>query len=83
MYIEKDLNVKDILSFQECVPENLELKTKVFSQIDNLVGDDTIVASSSSCLVASSFTEKCNHRNNMLVAHPVLILSNCKYFLHE
>lgn len=62
---------------QECVPENLELKTKVFAQIDSIIGDDTIVASSSSCLVASSFTEKCQHRNNMLVAHPI----NPPYFV--
>lgn len=62
---------------QECVPENLELKTKVFAQIDNVIGDDVIVASSSSCLVASSFTEKCNHRDHMLVAHPI----NPPYFI--
>lgn len=69
--------LKDSFYIQECVPENLELKTKVFLQMDKIIGENTIAASSSSCLVASSFTENCNHRNNMLVAHPI----NPPYFI--
>ncbi|XP_078319843.1 lambda-crystallin homolog isoform X2 [Crassostrea virginica] len=62
---------------QECVPENLELKKKVFSQIDKIIDGSTIVASSSSCLPSSSFTENLKNKNNMLVAHPI----NPPYFV--
>ena len=54
----------------------MELKKKVFSQIDKIIDGSTIVASSSSCLPSSSFTENLKNRNNMLVAHPVSTLFN-------
>lgn len=59
------------LFIQECVPENLELKKKVLGDIDEIVGDDVIIASSTSCLTPSSMTEHFKHRHNMVVAHPV------------
>ncbi|KAK3097440.1 hypothetical protein FSP39_009664 [Pinctada imbricata] len=62
---------------QECVPENIDLKKKVFCQLDSLATDQMIMASSSSCLPASSFTESLKHRENMLVAHPI----NPPYFV--
>ncbi|XP_062583587.1 lambda-crystallin-like [Saccostrea cucullata] len=62
---------------QECVPENLDLKRKVFAQIDQIVSGETVVASSSSCLPASSFTEGLKNRERMLVAHPI----NPPYFV--
>lgn len=51
--------------------EDVDLKKKVFGELDPLLGDNTIVASSSSCLCASLFAENLTHRHNMLVAHPV------------
>ncbi|KAL4232707.1 Crystallin [Mactra antiquata] len=62
---------------QECVPENLDLKKKVFGEMDSLATDDMILASSSSCLCASSFAADLKHKQNTLVAHPV----NPPYFL--
>lgn len=62
---------------QECVPENLELKKKVFAQIDELIDGETLVASSSSYLPSSAFTESLKNRHNMLVAHPI----NPPYFV--
>ena len=64
---------------QECVPENLELKKKVFAQMDALASDTMILASSSSCIPASSFTEGLTHKENMLVAHPVGTVYTVQY----
>ncbi|KAH3737977.1 lambda-crystallin homolog [Dreissena polymorpha] len=62
---------------QECVPENLELKQKVFRELDALVGNDVILASSSSCLCASMIADGLAHMQNVLVAHPI----NPPYFV--
>ena len=41
------------------------------SDLDILLADNMIVASSSSCLCASMIADGLKHRENMLVAHPV------------
>ncbi|XP_033739699.1 lambda-crystallin homolog isoform X2 [Pecten maximus] len=69
--------LKDAFYVQECVPENLDLKKKVFAEMDAVAGEDMILASSSSCLCASMFTEGLTHKSNMLVAHPI----NPPYFI--
>ena len=55
----------------ECVPENLALKQRVFSDLDSLVTDTTLLLSSTSCIMPSKFTESLTHRGNCVVCHPV------------
>ncbi|GAA4356960.1 3-hydroxyacyl-CoA dehydrogenase [Variovorax defluvii] len=54
----------------ENIPETLELKRQVFTELDALCPPDAVLASSTSWLPASSFTESVPGRHRCLVAHP-------------
>lgn len=56
---------------QENLPERLELKREIFRQMDSLADPGTILASSTSSIPASAFTEDLAGRGRCLVAHPV------------
>jgi L-gulonate 3-dehydrogenase len=56
---------------QESTPEMLEAKQEIFGELDRLSAPDAILASSTSTIVASSFTEQLAGRHRCLVAHPV------------
>ena len=56
---------------QENTPETLEVKRAIFAELDRLAAPDAILASSTSTIVASSFTETLAGRHRCLVAHPV------------
>ncbi|KAI4538844.1 hypothetical protein MG293_011111 [Ovis ammon polii] len=63
--------VEGALHVQECVPENLELKRKLFAQLDKIADDHVVLSSSSSCLLPSKLFAGLAHVKQCLVAHPV------------
>jgi len=56
---------------QESGPEVLDVKREAFARLDAAAGPDAILASSTSALVPSSFTETLAGRARCVVAHPV------------
>jgi 3-hydroxyacyl-CoA dehydrogenase len=56
---------------QENGPETIETKDAIFAELDRLAPADSILASSTSAIVASRFTEGLPGRARCLVAHPV------------
>jgi 3-hydroxyacyl-CoA dehydrogenase len=56
---------------QENVRETVEAKKEIFAQLDQLAAPDTILASSTSGIPASSFTADLKGRARCLVGHPI------------
>jgi 3-hydroxyacyl-CoA dehydrogenase len=56
---------------QENTPENLEVKREVFSLIDRLADPQAVIASSTSALLPSKFTDHLQGRHRCLVVHPI------------
>jgi 3-hydroxyacyl-CoA dehydrogenase len=56
---------------QENGPEQVDAKRALFSELDRLARPDAVLASSTSGIPASAFTESLNGRARCLVAHPV------------
>lgn len=56
---------------QENTPEKVEVKREVFARLDALAPEDAVLASSTSALLPSSFTEGLAGRHRCLVVHPI------------
>src|SRR3546814_17074637 len=56
---------------QESLPEIVELKKEIFGRLDRLSPPAAVLASSTSSIPASAFTEHLPGRHRCLVAHPV------------
>lgn len=56
---------------QENGPEKLDLKKRIFAELDRLAPADALLVSSTSAIVASLFTEDLPGRARCLVGHPV------------
>jgi 3-hydroxyacyl-CoA dehydrogenase len=63
--------VKNASYIQECIFERLDVKQEIFAALDAVIEDGTVLASSSSGIPSSSFTEELKHRAQCLIAHPV------------
>ena len=56
---------------QENTPERIDMKIAVFRELDALAAPDTVLASSTSALLPSAFTETLPGRHRCLVIHPI------------
>ena len=56
---------------QESGPEVVEAKIEIFKRLDAVAKPETVLASSTSAIVASRFTEHLKGRARCIVAHPV------------
>jgi L-gulonate 3-dehydrogenase len=56
---------------QESAPENLDVKRRLFVELDRLAPQGAILASSSSALLPSHFTDGLPGRHRCLVVHPI------------
>jgi carnitine 3-dehydrogenase len=56
---------------QENAPERLDLKHDLYREIDGVAGDDVVIASSSSGLMATDLQRACDqHPERVLIGHP-------------
>jgi 3-hydroxyacyl-CoA dehydrogenase len=56
---------------QENAPEAVAVKRELFTRLDALAGTDTVLASSTSGILPSAFTERLEGRARCLVVHPI------------
>jgi len=77
---EQFSKISKCLTLKECVQnsihvqewfENVDLKKKVFKDMDTFASNDVVLCSSTSCFPASSFSEDLVHRSQVIVGHPV------------
>jgi L-gulonate 3-dehydrogenase len=59
------------LHVQESAPERLDTKIALFRELDALAGPETVLASSTSALLPSAFTETLAGRHRCVVLHPI------------
>ena len=56
---------------QENTPEDVEVKRRVFARLDEAAAPGTVLASSTSAILPSAFTERLKGRARCLVVHPI------------
>ena len=71
--VEKTLPaaLADVDHVQENAPEQLDVKKSLFAELDRLAPETAVLASSSSAILPSLFTEHLPHRHRCLVIHPI------------
>jgi 3-hydroxyacyl-CoA dehydrogenase len=71
--VETDLAaaLADADHVQESAPERLDVKQALFVELDRLAPPTAVLASSSSAILPSRFTEHLPHRHRCLVIHPI------------
>lgn len=61
--------VKDVDIVVEAIPERLELKQKVFAELEGLIGDDTIIASNTSGIPITAMAADLKHPERVVGWH--------------
>jgi L-gulonate 3-dehydrogenase len=73
--IKPAANLKEALDgvahVQENTPEDVAVKQKVFAELDAIAAPETVLASSTSAILPSKFTEHLKGRGRCLVMHPI------------
>jgi len=60
-----------VVHVQENTPEDVAVKQRVFAQLDAVAAPETVLASSTSAILPSKFTEHLKGRARCLVMHPI------------
>ncbi len=60
-----------VIHVQENAPERIEVKLALYAELDRIASPETVLASSTSALLPSAFTETLKERGRCLVAHPI------------
>lgn len=63
--------VRDAIHIQENGPERVDVKAPLFAELERASKSSAVIASSSSGIPASAFTEDLKTRQRCLIAHPV------------
>jgi 3-hydroxyacyl-CoA dehydrogenase len=63
--------VSGAVHVQESTPEDLEIKRQVFQRLDDAAPPDAVLASSTSAILPSMFTERLAGRGRCIVVHPI------------
>ena len=69
--VDKIEELKECSFLQENCPENLDLKQKLISDLEKIVSDETIIASSTSSFLPSELRKICHKPNRVFVGHPM------------
>lgn len=56
---------------QENTPENVDMKREIFARLDAAAGQDAVLASSTSAILPSKFTDALKGRERCMVVHPI------------
>ncbi len=63
--------LEGVVHVQENTPEDVDVKRAVFAQLDSAAPPDAVLASSTSAILPSAFTETLKGRVRCLVVHPI------------
>ena len=69
--VDKLEELKECSFLQENCPENLDLKQELISDLERIVSNETIIASSTSSFLPSELREVCDNPDRVLVGHPM------------
>ena len=66
-----ELALEGVVHVQENTPEDVDVKRAVFARLDAAAPSDAVLASSTSAILPSAFTETLKGRARCLVVHPI------------